>query len=416
VLIGYQSLEITATIIESSEGEPQQASAEPASESESAPAAVAAPELLVTDSGRQQRVAIDSWRNARQHGDRWLDGVDPQPVTIDRSSNDPLPASLRPRVSPETTEPKLRSAKAEAPLAAEESSLQPSTPDETTSRDSQLQRSAEANRRRLADWRLSDDDTSAPEPELTARPLAARTALHADLESITRRRLQMIEALATFSAEGAADLSLQPQRRVDARTLELLTSVPTVKVALGMQGAKSNVPGAGVPRTVAEALGQIVWLLSQSPLHRELRIKDLEWSFMPAVLAEQFRIFRFGPLPGLEGVDLSALAPAGLDQTALEQLPLGVAIWGKLSEAAEARLERAERLSREDWKSGDRVWLVELISPFATPQNKLAEAMLLDLMQGPFKDVAFHLHRTDPATGRRDKIRMAGHLQARATR
>jgi cytolysin-activating lysine-acyltransferase len=180
-----------------------------------------------------------------------------------------------------------------------------------------------------------------------------------------------------------------------------------------MQEAKSPAP-SGTPRTVAEALGQIVWLLSQSPQHRELRIKDLEWSFMPAVLVEQFRIFRFGPLPGLEGVDLRALAPAGLSKDALEQVPLGVAIWAKLSEAAEAKLERGERLSMEDWKSGDRVWLVELIAPFANAQNKLAEAMLLDLMQGPFKDVAFHLHRTDPATGRRDKVRMAGHLQARA--
>jgi cytolysin-activating lysine-acyltransferase len=68
----------------------------------------------------------------------------------------------------------------------------------------------------------------------------------------------------------------------------------------------------------------------------------------------------------------------------------------------------------EDWRSGDRVWLVELISPFATPQNKLFEAMLLDLMQGPFKQTPFHLHRTDPATGRRDKVSMASHVQDRA--
>lgn len=178
---------------------------------------------------------------------------------------------------------------------------------------------------------------------------------------------------------------------------------------------KPAAPSAGTPRTVAEALGQIVWLLSQSAQHRELKIKDLEWSFMPAVLVEQFRIFRFGPLPGLAGVDLQALAPAGLSKDALEQLPLGVAIWARLSEAAEAKLERGERLGMEDWKSGDRVWLVELISPFANAQNKLAEAMLLDLIKGPFKDVAFHLHRTDPATGRRDKIRMAGHLQPHTT-
>ena len=170
---------------------------------------------------------------------------------------------------------------------------------------------------------------------------------------------------------------------------------------------RPETPPPGVPRTVAEALGQIVWLLSQSPLHRELRIKDLEWSFMPAVLHEQFRIFRFGQMPQL---DRAQLGPVGTTKEGLEQLPLGVAIWGKLSEAAEARLERGEHLDAAEWNSGDRVWLVELISPFTTPQNKLSEAMLLDLMQGPFRQTAFHLHRTDPVTGRRDKIRVAHHL------
>lgn len=171
-------------------------------------------------------------------------------------------------------------------------------------------------------------------------------------------------------------------------------------------------PPPGTPRTVAEALGQIVWLLSQSPLHREMKIKDLEWSFMPAVLFEQFRVFRFGPLPGSENLDQAAFARLGLTKGGLEQLPLGVAIWAKLSEEAEARLERGERLKNEDWRSGDRVWLVEMISPFATPENKLSEAMLLDMIQGPFKTIAFNLHRTDPKTGRRDKVHVASHLQA----
>jgi len=166
----------------------------------------------------------------------------------------------------------------------------------------------------------------------------------------------------------------------------------------------------GTPRTVAEALGQIVWVLAQSPVHRELRIKDFEWSFMPAALNEQFRIFRFGPLPGVGHVDPKRFAPAGLTQEALEQLPLGVAIWARVSAAVEAKIETGARLNPEDWQSGDRVWLLELISPFATPDNKIAEAMLLDLIQGPFKQTAFNLHRTDPATGRRDKIHMTSHL------
>jgi cytolysin-activating lysine-acyltransferase len=174
-------------------------------------------------------------------------------------------------------------------------------------------------------------------------------------------------------------------------------------------------PPPGTPHTVAEALGQIVWLLSQSPLHRELRIKDLEWSFMPAVVHEQFRVFRFGPLPAASGqIDPKALAPAGMTKEQIEQLPLGVAIWARVSAAAEAKLEKGERLEHGEWRSGDRVWLVELISPFATPQNKISEAMLLDLMKGPFRSTPFNLHRTDPATGVRDKVHVTSHLAAPA--
>jgi hypothetical protein len=40
----------------------------------------------------------------------------------------------------------------------------------------------------------------------------------------------MIEAMAFFAPEGASMLELQPRRKVDARTLELLTSVPEVRV------------------------------------------------------------------------------------------------------------------------------------------------------------------------------------------
>jgi cytolysin-activating lysine-acyltransferase len=173
-------------------------------------------------------------------------------------------------------------------------------------------------------------------------------------------------------------------------------------------------PPAGVPHTAAEALGQIIGLLSQSPLHRELKIKDLEWSFLPPIRYEQFRIFRFGPLPGAAKLDPAQFGGTALTRESMEQLPLGVAIWGKLSAAAEAKLEKGERLAPQEWRSGDHVWLIELISPFSTPENKLAEAMLLDLMQGPFRETPFNLHRTDPATGRRDKVRISSHLKGAA--
>lgn len=166
----------------------------------------------------------------------------------------------------------------------------------------------------------------------------------------------------------------------------------------------------GLP-TVADAFGQIVWLLTRSPLHREMKLKDLEWSFLPPLVHEQFRIFRFGPLNGVEVEDLVEAPGVRLDPAALETMPLGVALWALLSEEAEAKLERNERLTPEEWRSGDRAWLVELISPYSRPDNKLSEAMLADLMAGPFKTRPFSLHRTDARTGRREKITLDVHLR-----
>ncbi|MCW8344268.1 toxin-activating lysine-acyltransferase, partial [Stenotrophomonas sp. SG1] len=48
------------------------------------------------------------------------------------------------------------------------------------------------------------------------------------------------------------------------------------------------------PKTVAQMLGEITWLMTQSPIHKQLFIGDLEWFAMPAILVEQFRIF-YGP-------------------------------------------------------------------------------------------------------------------------
>jgi Ca2+-binding RTX toxin-like protein len=80
-----------------------------------------------------------------------------------------------------------------------------------------------------SDLPRSSGDASAEVWEYSATP--TQGALHAGLDSIARRRLQMIDAMASFSAEGASSLELRPQRRVDARTLELLTAVSGIRSA-----------------------------------------------------------------------------------------------------------------------------------------------------------------------------------------
>src|SRR5712691_6083537 len=129
-------------------------------------------------------------------------------------------------------------------------------------------------------------------------------------------------------------------------------------------GGKSNNGGAsasdtiftrpapdGAAKKVSEVLGEIVWLMSQSPLHKQFFISDLEWFVMTPVLLQQFRLF--------------------YDQTK----PIGVAFWATVNDEVEQRLAAGTtRLRPQDWKSGERLWVVEVIAPFGG-----AEVMVKDL-------------------------------------
>jgi cytolysin-activating lysine-acyltransferase len=140
--------------------------------------------------------------------------------------------------------------------------------------------------------------------------------------------------------------------------------------------------GAGGGITVSHLLGEITWLLTQSPLHRAFAIGDLEWLVMPALIHQQFYIFRDG------------------------DRPVGLALWAKCRPEAEAKLERGmiepeNRLTLEEWNNGPSIWLVDLIAPFADAGNKHREVMIADLISGPLAGKSFKFHQTDPSTGQR---------------
>ncbi len=160
----------------------------------------------------------------------------------------------------------------------------------------------------------------------------------------------------------------------------------TIQDAARLQSAGENAPKP----TVSHMLGEVTWLLSHSPTHKHFSIGDLEWLVMPAILLEQFRVFHG------------------------EKHPLGFALWATFSQEVEARFKEQAaagggvRLRPQDWKSGDRLWLIELVAPFATPENKLQDAMLADLVQGVFKGKTFKLHTIDPSTGKREEKEIKG--------
>lgn len=134
--------------------------------------------------------------------------------------------------------------------------------------------------------------------------------------------------------------------------------------------------------TVSHMLGEMTWLLTQSPLHREFRLGDLEWLVMPALIHQNFYLFRDGAQP------------------------VGLALWARGGPETARKLqagmiEPENRLTPAEWNNGDQVWLVDLVAPFATPENRQREIMLADLVAGPLAGQAFSFHVTDPETGER---------------
>lgn len=171
----------------------------------------------------------------------------------------------------------------------------------------------------------------------------------------------------------------------------------------------SVIPGAsqsGQQKTVANMLGEMVWLLTMSPTHKHFALGDLEWLIMPPLMLQQYRIYYDG------------------------QRPVALALWAYLSPDAEAKLQDGgTRLRPDEWRTDagnvikdiaaqgqgatletqadgasapqGALWLVDLIAPEATPENKLAEKVLTDLTENIFKGQTLKFHVTDPQTGKR---------------
>lgn len=131
------------------------------------------------------------------------------------------------------------------------------------------------------------------------------------------------------------------------------------------------------PVTVSHVFGEIVWLLSQSEQHANITAGDMSWLIMPPILTRQFHIFREG------------------------ERPIGVALWAMLDEAGERKVIQGLRatsakLEDAEWTAGGHLWLVELVAPFATAENRHAELMMADLVTGPFSQRSFKMLSTDP--------------------
>lgn len=124
----------------------------------------------------------------------------------------------------------------------------------------------------------------------------------------------------------------------------------------GGSGPFSHKAPEGHAKKVSEVLGEVVWLMSQSPLHKQFFVSDLEWFVMTPILLQQFRIFY------------------------AKDRPMGVVLWARVNDEVAGRLQAGTtKLRPQDWKSGDQLWAVEVMAPFGG-----AEEMIKDLKANVF--------------------------------
>ncbi len=127
--------------------------------------------------------------------------------------------------------------------------------------------------------------------------------------------------------------------------------------------------------TTSHMFGEMVWLCSQSPFYKHLKLVDLEWFMMPPIMLNQYRVFHH------------------------ETTALGFALWARVSKEVEARMKAGfsageiVRLQPHEWNCGDILWLIELVCPTATAENNLTHLLVADLVKNMFKDEAFYFHQ-----------------------
>jgi cytolysin-activating lysine-acyltransferase len=110
--------------------------------------------------------------------------------------------------------------------------------------------------------------------------------------------------------------------------------------ATGAQ-APASAPAEPAPKTVSQVLGEITWLMTQSPRHKAIPLGDLEWLVMPAILLKQFRLFYKG------------------------EQPVGVALWALADEIVAKRIDAGDRrLTAVEWKGGSHMRIVDVVAPF----------------------------------------------------
>ncbi len=119
------------------------------------------------------------------------------------------------------------------------------------------------------------------------------------------------------------------------------------------------------------ALGPIIVLYLQSQHRRYQFISDIEWLVFPPLVRDQCKLYM------------------------KKEYPVSFVSWAFVNEEVEKRmLANGGKLRDEDWNSGNKICLVDIIAPFGG-----VEKILKDIQQNVFPEQVVHLLVPDLKTG-----------------
>jgi cytolysin-activating lysine-acyltransferase len=164
---------------------------------------------------------------------------------------------------------------------------------------------------------------------------------------------------------------------------------PEVKAPEKAQTAETAAPKEQMrPRDarqirVAQSFAQVVAVLMRDPNFKKLPLADLEWLVLPPLMAGQFRL-----------AHMQTQQP-GNDKESGMLVPVGVALWARVSPAIDKRLsenlDEAVRLQPNEWASGDKWWLM-----VAAGDPRTVPAFVQQLEKTEFKGKQVKLRRRGP--------------------
>ncbi|MBZ9648145.1 toxin-activating lysine-acyltransferase [Sphingobium sp. 3R8] len=128
--------------------------------------------------------------------------------------------------------------------------------------------------------------------------------------------------------------------------------------------------------TVSHMLGEVVWLMSQSPEYSDRALTSIVGHVLPPIVANQVIIFRDG------------------------SNVIGAVIWARVSDDVDRQITtptegQKKLLTIKEWSSGQIHWIMDMVFPFASDENNQINLAFADLVTGRFKSTPLKMIKTD---------------------